>query len=1176
MEPDKLSVFSGEKRSLLSPGSVLVSSAKQGHWQRAADIPPMASLPFGAGGVPLGTPIIGYGMFQQQIRAAHESVHQGEPERWPPHCPRMSTRSPTVLDGEDPNQAVPNPAHTTHTPLSRHGQRPTNIPSPPPLIPSAKLPDKPSFIQGGSISQGTPGTYLPSHSQAAYGQEAARTAAGSISLGLPRLPDPATGNPTSAAQDGSVTMGTPAKVSSEAPPFRTGSITQGTPALSQPGVAADVLLKGTITKLATEDHCNPERSRGEAFSKGQVIFEGESGHILSYTSMKNPQEDIRSPRGGGELKRTHDMMEGWMTAGPALREAALYEGLVSRAMPKDSSHSDPTDRVPLPGSIMQGTPRGPAEAFEEGHKYSKQTKRESPPACSFEGGISKGKPYEGVNTIREMGRSVHEIPRQDLSERNSRKAPDLPPGARLVLDGSISQGSQLKYEGSSRSQSALKHNVKSLLSGPSKAHGQPQREPERVRHTVVTSTASVLRSTHADSSRPQPSPGVFEDAAARRTLLSYSAGSTREGTPPSGKGAGHERKGTPSQQEAVPTKSPGTGGEPLPPHGPFDPHHRVMMPGEVYRGHLPHLDPAANFHRGMDPAAYLFQRHPSPAGYPSTYQLYAMENTRQTILNDYITSQQMQVVPRSDVATALSPREQQLAVPYPPGSQGIIDLAQMPPAILLAHSGVTGTPPLDRFGYIPGGQAPFPPRPFNPASISPGLPAHFATATVSAERERERERDQEQKEQEREQRERGHERREREREREREQRERERMVANEYLRGGLEPGRPGSRGYLRSPSPSTRPQESGMQQRPSIFQNTNSKSVITPLPQVPSACLSQSGSRRSAPLVDRAVSAPQMDMGKAREGRADASAPRRAPPPGEQQYQRQELPYMPDAASLPGAKSQGEDGRERAPPTKSRMEEELRTRGKTTITAANFIDVIITRKIASDKDSRERGSQSLDSSGSLPSSRYDGGSPALTPAQAQDRQEDRPLPGTGSSRSYHYGQPLDSFPPLKPPSPQPEGRSPAPKTHRVMTLADHISHIIVQDFVRNKEHNSQPSSNGSPAPTTATFQSSAPSSTSSAPAKAGCPAAIAQRLKPSLETIRGLLAECHLRTPPSGPEPGLGSLQIRVEWGWMPTSPSPPCRVTPPWTKKIQPRHSARHKRRTLQNRGWILALLEV
>lgn len=64
-------------------------------------------------------------------------------------------------------------------------------------------------------------------------------------------------------------------------------------------------------------------------------------------------------------------------------------------------------------------------------------------------------------------------------------------------------------------------------------------------------------------------------------------------------------------------------------------------------------------------AAYLFQRQLSPTpGYPSQYQLYAMENTRQTILNDYITSQQMQVNLRPDVARGLSPREQQLGLPY--------------------------------------------------------------------------------------------------------------------------------------------------------------------------------------------------------------------------------------------------------------------------------------------------------------------------------------------------------------------------------------------------------------------------------------------------------------------------------------------------------------------------------
>lgn len=66
----------------------------------------------------------------------------------------------------------------------------------------------------------------------------------------------------------------------------------------------------------------------------------------------------------------------------------------------------------------------------------------------------------------------------------------------------------------------------------------------------------------------------------------------------------------------------------------------------------------------------MFQRQPSPTGFPNTYQLYTMENTRQTILNDYITSQQMQVIPRAEVARGLSPREQQIAMPYPAGARG--------------------------------------------------------------------------------------------------------------------------------------------------------------------------------------------------------------------------------------------------------------------------------------------------------------------------------------------------------------------------------------------------------------------------------------------------------------------------------------------------------------------------
>lgn len=57
---------------------------------------------------------------------------------------------------------------------------------------------------------------------------------------------------------------------------------QGTPALSQSGIAADVLLKSTITRLATEDINSPEKCREESSAKGHVIYEGKSGHIVSY------------------------------------------------------------------------------------------------------------------------------------------------------------------------------------------------------------------------------------------------------------------------------------------------------------------------------------------------------------------------------------------------------------------------------------------------------------------------------------------------------------------------------------------------------------------------------------------------------------------------------------------------------------------------------------------------------------------------------------------------------------------------------------------------------------------------------------------------------------------------------------------------------------------------------
>lgn len=54
--------------------------------------------------------------------------------------------------------------------------------------------------------------------------------------------------------------------------------------LSSPqGTPADVLYKGTITRLITEDSASrAERERDEALSKAHVLYEGISGHILTY------------------------------------------------------------------------------------------------------------------------------------------------------------------------------------------------------------------------------------------------------------------------------------------------------------------------------------------------------------------------------------------------------------------------------------------------------------------------------------------------------------------------------------------------------------------------------------------------------------------------------------------------------------------------------------------------------------------------------------------------------------------------------------------------------------------------------------------------------------------------------------------------------------------------------
>lgn len=139
-----------------------------------------------------------------------------------------------------------------------------------------------------------------------------------------------------------------------------------------------------------------------------------------------------------------------------------------------------------------------------------------------------------------------------------------------------------------------------------------------------------------------------------------------------------------------------------------------------------------------------------------------------------------------------------------------------------------------------------------------------------------------------------------------------------------------------------------------------------------------------AALVDAAASAPQMDVSKTKESKHEAARLEenlrsRSAAGSEQQQleqktmevEKRSVQCLYTSSAFPSGKPQphssvvySEAGKDKGPPPKSRYEEELRTRGKTTITAANFIDVIITRQIASDKDAKDRGSQSSDSSSS--------------------------------------------------------------------------------------------------------------------------------------------------------------------------------------------------------------------
>uniref|UniRef100_A0A674KB52 Nuclear receptor corepressor 2 n=1 Tax=Terrapene triunguis TaxID=2587831 RepID=A0A674KB52_9SAUR len=837
-----------DKNRLLSPRPSLLNAATDARLnsspqkpldlkqlkQRAAAIPPIVIL-FLLAEKPVP--------FSSLAEGPKLSGEQTATSCWPPVLPyQVSSRDviktspqaePHVFQYNLPAHPIPLNLHES----SRSGlQRLSNISNPPPLISSTK---HPSVLERsiGSISQGVP---IQLHTP--YSSEHAKVPVGSITMGLPLTMDPKKlvpfpgvkqeqlsprsqanqpeslvmqtsqessilrGASLGSTPGGSISKGLPsARPPSESPITYRGSITHGTP--------AEVLYKGTITRLIGEDSPGrAEKAREDALTKGHVIYEGKKGHVLSYDggvgASQCPKEDSRSAGASHETtgtKRTYDMMEGRISRGLPARDlsSTSIEGLMGRAIPPDRhSPHNLKEQHHIRGSITQGIPRSYVEGHEDYlRREAKQLKRENTPPRDLSD-TYKVRPHEGlaplkmkaaheglVATVKEAGRSIHEIPREEL-----RRTPDIPVAARPLKEGSITQGTPLKYDSNSSSVSAKKHDVLSIIGSPGRTfhsvHSldvmQDPRTLERVCYEeslksrpspVTNSGGSITRGAPVivpEPGKPRRSPLTYEDhgAAFSSHLHRGSPVSTRESTPrqhegsiTAGKPVSQDRKITPTTRDITNSKSP---------HATLSDHHHPISPYEhllrgmsgvdLYRGHIPlAFDPAA-IPRGIQleaAAAYYLPRHltPSPT-YPHLYPPYlirgypdtaAMEN-RQTIINDYITSQQMHqnaaataMAQRADMLRGLSPREPSLALNYAAGPRRIIDLSQVPHLpVLVPPTPGTSAASMDRITYIPSAPQTFSSR-HSSSPLSPGGPTHMTkqTGASASERERDRERERE-------------------------------------------------------------------------------------------------------------------------------------------------------------------------------------------------------------------------------------------------------------------------------------------------------------------------------------------------------------------------------------------------------------------------------------------------
>ncbi|XP_072000443.1 nuclear receptor corepressor 2 isoform X10 [Engystomops pustulosus] len=1096
-----------------------------------------------------------------QVEGQRISAEQTCLPPWPPTA-QYQVPAREVLKPLPPHEST-SPYNTQgHAmPLNLHdgsrslAPRINNISNPPPLISSSKHQaaiERPM----GSISQGVP---IPLHTP--YSSEHAKVPVGSITMGLPMSVDPKklgeelpflavkqeqlspksqpsqpenlvmqTTQESSifrgTAHGGNLTKGLPSNRPTPDPQITyRGSITHGTP--------ADVLYKGTISKIMGENSPGRvDRMREEPLSKGS-------------SASQNSKEESRTVGSSLEAvapKRTYDMMEGQIPRGLQVRDlpTGAIEGLMGRAIPGDRHSPHSIKELPqhIRGSITQGIPRAYIEAQEDYlRREAKQLKRESTPPRSLSdaykvrsheslSGPLKLKTHEEVvATVKEVGRSIHEIPREEM-----RHSAEIAVNPRPHKEGSITQGTPLKYESGS-SVSAKKHDVRSIIGSTGRPYHplhpievlQDPRTMERVYDEIMLKgrpgSGSITRGAPVivpDPGKPRHSPLSYEDHQLPHgtsysshlnrgspVTTRESAQRSHEGGISSGKPVTQERKSTPNPREMSNSKSPHTT---VPEHlhamSPYEHLFRGVSPAELYRSHIPlAFDPAA-ISRGipLEAAAYYLPRHlaPNPA-YPHLYPPYlirgypdtaAMEN-RQTIINDYITSQHMHHNPstamaqRAEMLRGLQPRDPAMALNYTAGPRRIIDLSQVPHLpVLIPQSSASSAATMDRITYISGGPQTFSNR-LSSSPLSPATTTHMTKQTSSSsEREREREKS---------------------------------VLTTTVEHAPIwRPGTEQSSGRLSAPihqhSPVSPRTHENIQQRPSVLQNTGMKNLMTSAESITPSVLRTSSSsspirtsqlstssHRSASERESFQSAEitmvQKDIVRSREAKMERSrteniynsklpsaaleqtSPIKSiesrPHPSAvansiHQYnngQGKSQAHQPlDQTAVPASEQHNRDKTPNKP--FSMQEQELRSLGKTTMTAANFIDAIIMRQISCDNGKRERASLNIDaSSDGFPTGyspdRHDTVSPLSSSRMSHEKQVRVAMQEAENARLEHESRHKQV--PTKHLSEghlrqktdgqqSPCHTSQAPshlKNQRVVTLAQHISEVITQDYTRN-------------------------------------------------------------------------------------------------------------------------------